>query len=174
MNRRRLLTTVAGVGLTGGSAWVLTRSGPSEDQFPMTVETVDARGSAAGQTRLPVAETVTVVDLFATWCTPCTEQLETMAPLVETYGPDVAFVSVTNERLGGTFQRSDLRAWWRSHEGNWTVGLDPESDVMAAIGASGLPHIAVFDRTGHVTFAHSGVADEETLREQIREALDES
>jgi thiol-disulfide isomerase/thioredoxin len=140
----------------------------------MTVETVDARGSAAGETRVPVAETVTVVDLFATWCSPCKEQLEAMAPLVGTYGSDVAFLSVTNERLGGTFQRADLREWWRSNEGDWTVGLDPESDVMAAIGASGLPYIAVFDRAGRITYAHSGVADEQTLRQQIEEALDAS
>ncbi|MFB6161114.1 MAG: TlpA family protein disulfide reductase [Haloferacaceae archaeon] len=174
MNRRRLLTALAGLGLTGGSVWAVRGGLPAGRSagLPVRVETIDARGSTAGQLRVPVPGTPTVVDLFATWCAPCKEQMEALGAVHREYADRVAFVSVTNERVGGTLSRGDIRAWWRSHDGNWTVGIDPESDLMSALGAAGLPHLAIADASGTVRWEHGGVATASTLRTQIDRVLD--
>lgn len=171
MNRRRFLAAAAGVALTGGSVWVASEPLSSDGRFPMQVETMDARGSTAGTVRLPADDGVTVVDLFGTWCTPCTKQLPELARLHEEFGGRVSFVSVTNERIGGTLSRADIRQWWHDNSGAWTVGLDPESDVMAALGASGLPYLAVLGPDGSIEWSDSGVVSAETLRPRIETAL---
>ena len=172
MRRRQALAGLAGVALTGGSLWVarngLPTDQPSESDgaLPREVETLDAPGSAAGTAMVPTPDTVTVVDLFATWCGPCDEQLAILRPLEREYG-DVSFVSVTNERPSETLTRADIGQWWADNGGNWTVGLDPGSELLAAFNATGLPYIAITDTDGTVVADHGGLASAETLREDI-------
>jgi thiol-disulfide isomerase/thioredoxin len=173
MNRRRALLALGGLGLTGTSAWVLQSDvGGSDDALPMRVETLDAPGSTAGTTSVPPENTVTLVDLFATWCAPCEEQMVALTAIRETYGDEVAMLSVTNERLGGSLTKADLRGWWRDHDGAWTLGLDPASDLMSALGAGSIPHLAIFDAAGEVSWQEGGLTDEETLRTEIDRALE--
>ncbi|WP_049919805.1 TlpA family protein disulfide reductase [Haloarcula vallismortis] len=171
MNRRQVVAAMTGLGLTGGSLWV-ARNGLSgiqsrgTDQLPIRVETLAAEGSLAGETPVPTPGTVTVVDLFATWCAPCDDQLEILDAIRPEY-PAVSFVSVTNERPSETLTRADISEWWNRNGGAWTVGLDPGSELLAAFGADGLPYIAIVDESGTVQFGHSGLADEETLRAEL-------
>lgn len=175
MNRRQVLTGLAGLGLTGGSAWALRNDFSSGSSgLPVRVETIDAQGSESGGVRVPVAESPTLVDLFATWCAPCEKQMAALGAVHGGYADRVRFVSVTNERVGGTLSRDDLRAWWREHDGAWTVGLDPESDLMSALGADGLPYLALVDATGEIRWTHGGVSSASTLRDHLDAVLAES
>ncbi|RRJ30258.1 TlpA family protein disulfide reductase [Halocatena pleomorpha] len=174
VSRRQLLAGLGGVGILSASAWLSTRTPSDADNgLPLEIETIDARGSTSGTARLPATDTVTVIDLFATWCTPCVEQMESLTPLTTEYGDDpaVTFVSVTNEHIGETLTRADIRQWWQRHGGDWTVGLDPNSDLMTALNASRLPYVAISDASGTITWRHDGVATAETLRSNIETAL---
>jgi thiol-disulfide isomerase/thioredoxin len=171
VNRRRTLAALAGLGLTGGSFWVAQNGLPTggsigSERLPREVETLDANGSTAGTALVPTPGTVTVVDLFATWCAPCDEQLTHLREVRHDY-EDVSFVSVTNERPGETLTRADIAEWWNRNNGAWTVGLDPGSELLAAFGAGGLPYIAIADENGTIEFGHSGLAGAETLRDQL-------
>ncbi|WP_231185861.1 TlpA disulfide reductase family protein [Haladaptatus sp. DYF46] len=170
MNRRRLLTGLAGLGITGGSAWVALNGLSEDDGLPKRVETIRARGSTAGTVQVPVSDTVTVIDLFATWCTPCKKQMTALTRLHDEYDDEVRFVSITNERIGGTLTKEDVRSWWTENDGNWTLGLDPDSSVMAALNAGGLPFVGVAAPDGTVTWTHHGVAGIDALRTQIAAA----
>lgn len=171
MNRRQAIAAITGLGLTGGSLWVARNGLPgmqlrSDEQLPIRVETLDARGSTAGEAVVPTPNTVTVVDLFATWCAPCDDQLEILNAIRSEYD-DVSFISVTNERPSETLTRDDIAEWWNRNDGAWTVGLDPGSELLAAFGAGGLPYIAITDENGTIEFGHSGLAGKETLRDQL-------
>ncbi|ELZ85856.1 thioredoxin [Haloferax elongans ATCC BAA-1513] len=191
MRRRRLLGALAGVGLSGiagclgggssggtddaaGStdtaetATDSTESAASGD-LPLVVDTIDAQGSEAGELSVPVAGTPTILDLFATWCAPCVAQMESLRTLHDEFGDDVAFVSVTNERLGGGLTMDDIRSWWAEHDGSWTVGHDPESELMRAVRANGLPYLVVFDENGTKTWTHRGLASESNIREALED-----
>lgn len=135
-------------------------------RLPIRVETLDARGSRAGETLVPTPGAVTVVDLFATWCGPCDEQLEILNAIRPEYD-EVSFVSVTNERPSETLTRADISEWWNRNGGAWTVGLDPGSELLAALGAGGLPYIAIVDGDGTRRFGHGGLAGADTLRDQL-------
>jgi thiol-disulfide isomerase/thioredoxin len=138
----------------------------SEEQLPIRVETLAARGSEAGETAVPTPETVTVVDLFATWCAPCDDQLAELNAIQSEYD-EVSFISVTNERLSETLTQEDIAEWWKRNDGAWTVGLDPGSELLAAFGAGGLPYIVITNERGDIEFSHSGLAERATLRDQL-------
>jgi len=171
VNRRQVVAAMTGLGLTGGSLWVAQNGlsgirSQNTDQLPVRVETLDTRGSSAGETPVPTPGTVTVVDLFATWCAPCDDQLEILDSIRPEY-TDVSFISVTNERPSETLTRADIGEWWNRNGGAWTVGIDPGSELLAAFGADGLPYIAIVDERGTVQFGHSGLAGKETLRDEL-------
>lgn len=165
MNRRRFVAAVSGVALAGGAGYAAFARRTND--VAVTVDTIDARGSTAGRTRLPVPGRPTLIDLFATWCVPCIAQMRRLVPAYESFGDDVEFVSVTNERIGETLTVEDIRRWWSDHGGRWTVGHDPESRLMSELGAGGLPFLALTDDAGEVVWTHRGVASESQLREQL-------
>ncbi|ELZ60223.1 MULTISPECIES: TlpA disulfide reductase family protein [unclassified Haloferax] len=191
MRRRALLSLLAGASVAGlagclggesaspetteatettaGTASATASSGSGSGDLPLVVDTVEAQGSSAGEVRIPAEGTPTVLDLFATWCAPCVAQMESLRTLHEEFGDDVAFVSVTNERLGGGLTMDDIRAWWAEHDGNWTVGHDPDSSLMRAVRANGLPYLVVFDADGEATWTHRGLASEENLRAAVED-----
>jgi thiol-disulfide isomerase/thioredoxin len=173
MNRRRLLSALAGFGLTGGSLVALRSDvfSGTGNRLPTRVETLDAPGSSPGKIRVPRTDRPTLVDLFATWCPPCERQMDPLAAVIPEYDDRVAFVSVTNERIGGTLSRSDIARWWERHDGRWPVALDPESVLMSTLGAEGLPYLALVDTDGTVLWAHSGVATERRLRRGLKTSL---
>jgi thiol-disulfide isomerase/thioredoxin len=173
VKRRRVLGALAGAGLTGTSLWVARNGVPRPGDgdggpagLPREVETLDAPGSTAGTATVPRPDTPTVVDLFATWCAPCDEQLAELRAVREDY-PEVAFVSVTNERVGDTLTREDIADWWREHGGAWSVGIDPGSELLAAFGANTLPFVAVADAEGRIVAEYSGVAAASDLRDDL-------
>jgi thiol-disulfide isomerase/thioredoxin len=182
VRRRAFLAGVGSVGVVGGAGCLGGGSAESGDAggggdggdrnaLPLTVETLDAPGSQAGSQRIPAAGTPTVVDLFATWCAPCKAQMESLRSLHDEFGDRVAFVSVTNERFGGGLTAEDVREWWVEHDGNWTVGHDPESRLMRVLGAGGLPFLVVTDADGTVAWTHRGIASESNLRERVSAVL---
>ncbi|MFC7129716.1 TlpA family protein disulfide reductase [Haloferax chudinovii] len=163
-------TTATTAGTAGDGTGTASATGsPDSGDLPLVVDTVDAQGSSAGEVRIPAAGTPTVLDLFATWCAPCVAQMESLRSLHEEFGDDVAFVSVTNERLGGGLTMDDIRDWWAEHDGNWTVGHDPDSALMRAVRANGLPYLVVFDAEGSIAWTHRGLASEENLRAAVED-----
>jgi len=176
LGRRHLLAGLAGTGLlgaglVGAGVTDVGLGGGTNSRLPVDVTTLDAPGSTAGTRQVPADGTPTVIDCFATWCGPCVEQMDALGTVHDRYADRVAFVSVTNERLGGGLTRSDLRSWWRDHDGRWTLGHDPAGDLLAALGASGLPFLAVTDGTGDVVWTHGGVASAETLDSRVAASL---
>ena len=179
MNRRQLITAIGGLGLTGGSVLAVRGDLPNplteeSSALPLRFETIDAPGSEAGEITVPQQGTPTFIDLFATWCAPCKEQMNELSTVHEEYGDRVRFVSITNERLGGTLTERDIRGWWRRHHGAWTVGVDPDSDLMAALGAGGIPYHAIADASGTIRWQQPGLSPAETLRAALDRVLEES
>jgi len=74
---------------------------------------------------------------------------------------------VTNELIGRGTPRDELRRWWDTHGGAWPVGIDRDGAVVAAIGASSIPSLAIVDATGAIQWTDSGQFDVASLRTQL-------
>jgi Thiol-disulfide isomerase and thioredoxins len=194
MRRRGILKAAGGVVLTGGSVIVLQRGVPtlsstetqsdtsggssgtinSKTTLPIQLSTLRNGESTEGTIQIPTAGMPTIIDLFATWCTPCQTQMDALSTVYNKYNDQVRFVSVTNERIGGTLTRADIRSWWDEHDGKWSVGLDPQSRLMSVLGAQGLPYIALTDPTGDIQWEDAGVTSVSTLQNKLDAILTES
>lgn len=189
MKRRTILKAAGGITLTGGSVLVLQRGLPTPSvtrsdttgesnesrgyptTLPIQLSTLNKGESSERTMRVPAMGTPTVIDLFATWCTPCQTQMDALSTVYEQYNDQVTFVSVTNERIGGTLSRADIKSWWSKHDGEWSVGLDSEARLMSILGARGLPYLVITNASGEIQWKDAGVTSVQTLQHELDAVL---
>ncbi|MCU4924925.1 TlpA family protein disulfide reductase [Halobacteria archaeon AArc-dxtr1] len=177
MRRREALAGAASLGVLGtagaaaafGVPWLSDDGEHRHD--PVTLSTIDAPGSEAGEVTVPVEGQVTFVDLFATTCTICEGQMSDLREASERVDDDVAFVSITNESEN-VADDDRVAEWWDDHGGAWTVARDPTSDVVVHYGA-GTPRGIVFDEAGRVHWEEGGAKTADEVVEQIERVQDD-
>lgn len=176
MRRRELLggvaaaTTVATAGCTG-LARSLTGDG-EDDPGTVTVETVDAPGSAAGTTTVPESGRVTFVEFFATTCPVCASQMSVVGDAYDRVGEAVQFLSVTSEPVGLSVSRDEVASWWGEHDGRWPVGVDDGVALAERYDATSVPTAVVVGPDGTVTWRHTGRTTASRIVAEIRSAED--
>jgi thiol-disulfide isomerase/thioredoxin len=93
----------------------------------------------------------TVINIWATWCAPCRDEMPILARAQQQHA-DIRFVFVNHGETAATVQR------WLSRQpyvlGN--VMLDPEQAVAAAAGTTGLPTTLFLDARGRMLQRHFG------------------
>ncbi|AFZ72074.1 TlpA family protein disulfide reductase [Natronobacterium gregoryi] len=186
MNRRELVAGVVSLGVLGGAATALWRGLPaadgvdsaakpevdeSVDDGPLEIETIDARGSEGGTLTVPT-DGITVVTSFSVTCTQCQRM---MPPLSDAYerledddGDAVTFVSIfppTDE--------SELREWWREHDGNWPVGFDPGRRFRTQYGVMGTD-LLVIDANGEKRWQTDRVLESHRYARNVERVLEET
>jgi len=99
-----------------------------------------------------------VVNLWATWCTPC---LEEMPVLQEAHEDGVRVGGDVVRFIGVNVSDSPTRAAQRADELGITYlqGRDPDGAFSAALSTVGLPVTAFVDRDGHLAGVHHGSLD---------------
>ncbi len=107
-----------------------------------------------------------VVNLWATWCAPCLEEMPDIETAHRAMGDRIRFV-------GLNISDSPTRAAQRVEEMGITylLGRDPEGGFVQAIGAVGLPVTAFIDRSGRLAHLHHGQIDLTGLEAAIAEHL---
>jgi thiol-disulfide isomerase/thioredoxin len=102
---------------------------------------------------------VVLVNVWATWCAPCIEEMPTLGALQEAYaGRDFEFVAIS-------IDRADIRAraqqdLARLAGGKLAFYQDPSAAIAYKIKvAQGVPISVLYDRTGRELARYSGAAD---------------
>lgn len=189
-----MVAGLASVGVLGGAGAVATGGIPSapggddldgsetgnetggdapERVEPVTLETVDAPGSRDGEVTLPAPDRPTFIDFFATWCSPCVEQMPDLVAAHERLGEEVLFVSVTPEDVGGAVSEESVADWWTENDGNWLVAADVTAELAARLNVGGYPSARAIDAAGRVRWSTSGTHTTEEFVAGIERALDE-
>jgi thiol-disulfide isomerase/thioredoxin len=98
-----------------------------------------------------------VVNLWATWCVPCVEELPSLARLAKTLAPDdIAVLTLSSDRGGAP----TVQAFFQQHGiTGLPVLLDPKSAAIRACHARGIPTSLIVDKRGREVARLEGSAD---------------
>lgn len=116
---------------------------------------------------------ILVLNFWATWCTPCKEEIPEFVELQEKYrDAGVTFMGVALD------QREPVRAFMERYDVNYPVLIGEQAAIAAAkdygnhIGA--LPYTVFIDRAGRVTHVHWGRLPFEEAEALLRDLLPET
>ena len=115
---------------------------------------------------------VVFLNVWATWCGPCREEMPSIQTLYDEFRNNRDFVVLAvNEDSGG---RAPVDAYVHGNAFNFTVLLDPQNLVGDAYDVSGIPETFIIDRDGRIVAHHLGPYDwsKSEMRDALRELID--
>lgn len=110
-----------------------------------------------------------IISFWATWCSPCKRELNTIHDekyiyWQDEYNVNLVAVSIDDERSKGKVPMYvNGKAW------DYLVLMDPNQDFKRAMGVNNVPHTFLIDAEGNVVYTHNNYApgDEEELEHQL-------
>ncbi len=114
---------------------------------------------------------VVVLDFWATWCGPCTEEFPTLRKIDKKHGEDVVVVGINLDSTDD-LSPEELRKWVAAQQVPGTHiydGMSWDSEIVHAFGVHEIPFNVVVDPDGSVVAINQhGKKLEKAVREAIR------
>lgn len=183
MNRQWLAVGAVVLVLLGiiGTGWVV------RDRFlPVEVGTRapdftvrDLEGQAVSLSDLQGE--VVLLNIWATWCPPCREEMPSMQRLHEELGPEgLKIVAVSIDAGQGLLdpggrRGGDIEAFAQEMGLTFEIWHDPSGRIQQTYRTTGVPETFVIDRTGHIVKKDIGgvIWDTEPRKDLIRRLLEQ-
>ena len=109
-----------------------------------------------------------VINFWATWCSPCKKELNTIHDIYPDWqdetGVTLVAVSIDDEKTKARVSPYiNAKAW------DFEILLDPNGDFKRAMGVNNVPHTFLVDSDGNIVYSHNNYApgDEDELYEQV-------
>ncbi|MDG5759238.1 alkyl hydroperoxide reductase [Natronococcus sp. A-GB1] len=190
MRRRDLVAGIGSLGVLAGAGSIVRYGPPSvggdgdiddeteddgdeDEEWPIEVETIEARGSEAGTVTVP-SEDVMVLMFFVNGCGNCQVQAgrlaDARAELEADHGEDVRFLSLTYDSEE-QIPPDELREWWETHGGNGYVSYDA-SRPMQEYAAVGYPVTIVVDPDGEEHWRETGTTGGREIASAVERVLE--
>jgi thiol-disulfide isomerase/thioredoxin len=145
------VTVLAVASACGGGA------GPTASVAKVSFTAAD--GSATSLSELK--GTATVVNLWATWCSPCVKEMPAFDRVAAaTPGVRIIGINVGDSAAAATAFAAKLGVRYSQY-------TDPDGKLSAAFSVSGLPATAFVDASGKVLQVHQGALTEQQLRDEL-------
>jgi len=110
---------------------------------------------------------VVFLNIWATWCGPCREEMPSMETLYDELkaNKDFVMLAVSQDTKG----RSVVAPYIAQYGYNFTILLDPQNKVGESYDVSGVPETFIIDRKGQIVAHHMGAFD--WSRPDVKDAL---
>ena len=110
---------------------------------------------------------VVVINLWATWCIPCVNELPNFDRISSEYHDDVSVIAIHSTPV-----TTDVPAWLSDHSFSIPFATDEDGSVSELLNVSTvLPQTIVIDREGIVIYNSSGSLTYEELHDIVTDAL---
>jgi cytochrome c biogenesis protein CcmG, thiol:disulfide interchange protein DsbE len=124
---------------------------------------------------------VILLNIWATWCPPCREEMPSMQRLHEELGPEgLRVVAVSIDARAGTADPAgrpggDIRSFAEGMQLSFDIWHDPPGAIQRTYRTTGVPESFVIDRSGTIVKKVIGPTewDSEANMELIRRLLEE-
>ncbi|MCB1154154.1 MAG: TlpA family protein disulfide reductase [Deltaproteobacteria bacterium] len=127
--------------------------------------------TVSGKTATVEAERgkVLVVNIWATWCLPCREELPHFDNLAGMFGDKVEVWAVNVDDSRSAVERYLNKAGFR----NLTVLIDADKKIPKALATTAMPSTYVVDQEGTIRYVNEGYkpGDEDKIKEKIEALL---
>jgi peroxiredoxin len=109
-----------------------------------------------------------VISFWATWCSPCKRELNTISELYTDWqsetGVTLVAVSIDDQKTSMSVPMYVNAKGW-----DYIVLMDPNGDFKRAMGVNNVPHTFLVDKEGNIVYSHNNYAagDEDILYDEI-------
>ncbi|NBC34510.1 MAG: DsbE family thiol:disulfide interchange protein [Alphaproteobacteria bacterium] len=118
-------------------------------------------GRESGFARDDLGGRPVLVNVFASWCTPCLAEHPVLTRLAREEGVTVYGINYRDEP-------EDALTWLDRHGDLYTaIGADPEGRVAIDWGVYGVPETFVVDAAGRIRYRHAGPLTPQIVAEEI-------
>jgi peroxiredoxin len=110
---------------------------------------------------------VVFLNVWATWCEPCREEMPSMQTLYDDFkgNKDFVMLAVSQDTKG----RAAVAPYVAKNGYHFTILLDPENKIGETYDVSGVPETFIIDRKGQIVAHHMGAFD--WSRPDVKDAL---
>ena len=109
---------------------------------------------------------ITVLNFFASWCTPCLVEHPQITALSKTAGVTLVGINYKDKP-------ADAARWLARHGNPYArIGVDPAGEIAPEFGLYGVPETFLIDRAGRIRFKQVGPITKQVLEEKFRPAIE--
>lgn len=170
-----VITTIFALGLATSFSYSQDKEGGLLDKKVPEVQLKDTDGETINTGELENDGNPIIISFWATWCTPCKKELNTINEMYVDWqdetGVRLVAVSVDDERTKNrVVPYVDSKAW------EYQILLDPNGEFKRAMGVNNVPHTFLIDGEGNIVYSHNNYApgDEYELYDHILELMEKA
>ena len=129
----------------------------------------DLKGKTINIQQFATNGKITVISFWATWCSPCKNELEAMADLYpewqEKYDVEVVAITIDDARALAKVPGMVKNKRW-----DYIILSDANQDLQRALNFQSVPQTFLLDQKGNIVFSHTGYVsgDEYELEDEIK------
>ena len=109
---------------------------------------------------------ITILNFFASWCTPCLVEHPQITALAKVQGVSMVGINYKDKP-------ADAARWLARHGNPYArIGVDPGGEIAPEFGLYGVPETFLIDRAGRIRFKQVGPITKQVLREKFLPAIE--